>query len=94
MSHIPFPEVDAIGPEAVVMVADPETGLQGVLVVDSTLLGPAGGGIRMLPDITVSEVAALARAMTYKYGILGYPAAAARPASWARRASPASNAPV
>ena len=73
MTDISFPEVDAIGPEAIVMVADPETGLQGVLVVDSTLLGPAGGGIRMLPDITVGEVAALARAMTYKYGILGLP---------------------
>jgi glutamate dehydrogenase (NAD(P)+) len=73
MSGIAFPRIDQIGPEAIVMVADPESGLQGVLVVDSTLLGPAGGGIRMLPDISVAEVAALARAMTYKYGIIGLP---------------------
>jgi glutamate dehydrogenase (NAD(P)+) len=73
MNQIAFPEIDAIGPESVVMVADPESGMQGVLVIDSTLLGPAGGGIRMLPDVTVNEVAALARAMTYKYGILGLP---------------------
>jgi glutamate dehydrogenase (NAD(P)+) len=73
MAPIAFPQIDTIGPEAVVMVADPESGMQGVLVVDSTLLGPAGGGIRMLPDVTVDEVAALARAMTYKYGIIGLP---------------------
>jgi glutamate dehydrogenase (NAD(P)+) len=73
MSEIAFPHVDSIGPEAVVIVADPESGMQGVLVVDSTLLGPAGGGIRMLADVSVAEVAALARAMTYKYGILGLP---------------------
>lgn len=73
MTTIPFPVIDAIGPEAVVMVADPETGLQGVLVVDNTNLGPAGGGIRMLPDVSVAEIAALARSMTYKYGMLNLP---------------------
>ena len=65
--------VDSIGPEAVLVVTDPDCGMRGVLVIDSTALGPAGGGIRMLPDLTVGEVAQLARAMTYKYGILGLP---------------------
>lgn len=77
-----LPDVDGIGPEAVVLVADPETGMRGVLVVDCSLLGPAGGGIRMLPDITVKEVAALARAMTYKYGILGFPRGGCKAGIW------------
>lgn len=77
-------EVDAIGPEVVLSVADPDSGMKGVLVVDSTALGPAGGGIRMLPDITVSEVAQLARAMTYKYGILGLPRGGCKAGIWAK----------
>jgi len=74
--------MDEIGPEAVVEVADPESGMQAVLVVDSTRLGPAGGGIRMLADVTVEEVAALARAMTYKYGILGLPRGGCKVGLW------------
>jgi glutamate dehydrogenase (NAD(P)+) len=76
--------VDSIGPEAVLFVTDPDCGMRGVLVIDSTALGPAGGGIRMLPDLTVGEVAQLARAMTYKYGILGLPRGGCKAGIWAK----------
>lgn len=54
-------------------VYDPETGMRGVLVIDSTINGPAGGGTRMVPDLTEDEVGELARAMTYKWMIFDLP---------------------
>lgn len=82
MTNSTLPEVDGIGPETIAVVADPETGMRGVLVIDSTVLGPAGGGIRMLPDVTIREVAALARAMTYKYTIFGLPRGGCKGGIW------------
>jgi glutamate dehydrogenase/leucine dehydrogenase len=71
MSEKIMKEADEIGPEAMIYISDYETGLKGLLVIDSTACGPAGGGTRMLPDLTAAEIAGLARAMTNKYGILG-----------------------
>jgi glutamate dehydrogenase (NAD(P)+) len=67
------PSLDDLGPELVAQTYDPETDTRGIVVVDNTSLGPAGGGARMAPDVTVAEVARLARAMTYKFGIIGFP---------------------
>lgn len=64
---------DELGPEAVIDVYEPKCGLRGVLVVDNSIAGPCGGGTRMAPDITVDEVAALARGMTYKFAAFGLP---------------------
>ena len=61
-----FQYTDEIGPEKILYVYDPKTKLKGILVVDNTARGPAIGGIRVAPDITVEEVFRLARAMTYK----------------------------
>jgi len=61
-----FQYSDEIGPEKVLHVYDPKTGMKGILVVDNVARGPAIGGIRMLPDITTEEVFRLARAMTFK----------------------------
>ena len=58
--------VDAYGPEAVVLLRHPDSGVCGVVVIDNTACGPAIGGVRMAPDVTVDEVARLARAMTLK----------------------------
>jgi glutamate dehydrogenase (NAD(P)+) len=70
---------DEIGPEKIAHVYDPATGMKGVIVVDCTTLGRgAGGGIRMVPDITTEEVAALARAMTFKFASLGVPVGGAK----------------
>ncbi|NDU75339.1 Glu/Leu/Phe/Val dehydrogenase [Actinomadura sp. DSM 109109] len=59
--------MDEWGPERVVCVSDSRTGMRGVLVIDNTARGMGKGGMRMSPAVTVSEVARLARVMTYKW---------------------------
>lgn len=54
-------------------VRNKKLGLIGYLVIDSTINGCSCGCLRMLPDITVSEIAALAKNKTLKYGFLGIP---------------------
>jgi len=49
------------------------TGLDAVVVIDNVALGPAIGGVRMRPEISASEVARLARAMTIKNALAGLP---------------------
>ena len=58
---------DDLGPEKIVFFRDANVDMNGVLVRDNTAIGWPGGGIRMAPDITVEEIARLARAMTYKF---------------------------
>jgi glutamate dehydrogenase/leucine dehydrogenase len=62
---------DWLGPEAIVLLRDPESGVRAVVVVDNTACGPGIGGLRMAPDVTVGEVARLARAMTLKSAAAG-----------------------
>jgi glutamate dehydrogenase (NAD(P)+) len=62
---------DAFGPVKVVHVCEPSLGLRAVLVVDNVARGPALGGLRMAPDVTVEECARLARAMTLKNSAAG-----------------------
>jgi glutamate dehydrogenase (NAD(P)+) len=64
---------DAHGPKAVIFVREPTTGLDAVVVVDNVAAGPAIGGVRMAPDVTVVEVMRLARAMTLKNAMAGLP---------------------
>ncbi|HMJ02331.1 MAG TPA: Glu/Leu/Phe/Val dehydrogenase dimerization domain-containing protein [Conexibacter sp.] len=61
--------VDEWGPEKVVCVSDTRTGMRGVLVIDNTARGMGKGGTRMSPTLSVSEVARLARAMTWKWAM-------------------------
>jgi len=75
--------VDEIGPERIFHVYDPAVGMKAVVVVDTTVFGRAGGGTRMLPDITTEEIIWLARAMTYKYAILDLPTGGAKAGIWA-----------
>ena len=58
-----------IEPPTILNVSDPEAGLTGWLAVDSVIDDHFCGGLRMLPDVSTSELAALARAMTLKHGI-------------------------
>ena len=62
---------DDIGPEKIIYMRDAAAGLEAILVVDNTAAGPAIGGIRMAPDISVEEVFRLARAMTFKNAAAG-----------------------
>ena len=82
-------EIDDLGPEVIVHVSDVVTGMRGILVIDNTVLGPTGGGCRMMPNITDLEVAQLARSMTYKFGILGLPRGGCKSGLWGDPAMPA-----
>lgn len=64
---------DDVGPEKIIQVYDPKSGMKGILVVDNTKRGPGKGGVRMVPDVSVEEVAKLARAMTYKTALADLP---------------------
>ncbi len=65
--------VDGFGPEKIIQLYDPLTGMQGVVVIDNTALGPGKGGIRMTSTVGINEVKRLARAMTWKTSLHGLP---------------------
>ena len=66
-------EIDEWGPEKVLQVYDPDTGMKGVLVIDNTSTGPGKGGIRFAASVTATEVFRLARTMTWKCASAGLP---------------------
>ena len=57
------------------MTAEPQiielSSVPGFVVFDMPGAAMSAGGTRLAPDVSVAEVALLARAMTYKYGVLG-----------------------
>jgi glutamate dehydrogenase (NAD(P)+) len=66
-------EMDEWGPEKVLQVYDPDTGMKGILVIDNTSTGPGKGGIRFAESVTPLEVFRLARTMTWKCAAAGLP---------------------
>lgn len=68
MTQIRF---DDIGPAKVVQLYSAKEGVRAVVVIDNTALGPAIGGVRMSPAVTIQEVARLARTMTLKNALAG-----------------------
>ncbi|SNS86528.1 leucine dehydrogenase [Sphingomonas laterariae] len=70
-AHQPLP------PEEIVTLDDPETGLRGVIVLDSTRLGAAAGGCRLWrypsQEDATADALRLARGMTYKNALAGLP---------------------
>ena len=66
-------EIDEWGPEKVLQVYDPDTGMKGVLVIDNTSTGPGKGGIRFAQSVTPLEIFRLARTMTWKCAAAGLP---------------------
>jgi glutamate dehydrogenase/leucine dehydrogenase len=64
---------DDFGPEKIVYIYEPRTGLKAIVVIDNVAAGPAIGGIRMVPDVSLDEVFRLARAMTWKNALAGIP---------------------
>jgi len=64
---------DSIGPEKILQLYDPKTGMKGILVVDSTKRGPGKGGTRMSLSVSIEEVSRLARAMTLKNAMADLP---------------------
>ena len=68
-----MPKFDDLGPEIILHVYDPETGMRGIVCLDNTIRGPGKGGIRMAPTVDEDEVFGLARAMTLKNALAGLP---------------------
>jgi glutamate dehydrogenase (NAD(P)+) len=62
---------DRLGPAKIIQVYEPTIDLKAVLVIDNIAMGPAIGGIRMAPDVSVEECMRLARSMTLKNAAAG-----------------------
>jgi len=65
-------------PQLIYGVADQKLNFLGYLVIDSTIDGKSSGGIRMSAEVTLDEIAALAKNMTLKCGFLGIPRGGAK----------------
>lgn len=70
-----FTEMKALGHERVLLCSNPEVGLQAVIAIHNTILGPGLGGTRMWPydsfDAAVVDALRLSRGMTYKAAAAG-----------------------
>ena len=64
---------DELGPSRVIQLYSAKEGIRAFVVIDNTALGPAIGGVRMSPAVSVEEVCRLARAMTLKNSAAGLP---------------------
>src|SRR5580765_350252 len=68
-----FPFADDFGPQRIVTIHRASAGLRAIAVIDNTACGPAVGGVRMAPDVSLEECFRLARAMTWKNAAAGLP---------------------
>ena len=70
-----FQQMASMGHERVLVCSNPEVGLQAIIAVHSTVLGPGLGGVRMWPyksmDEALTDVLRLSRGMTYKAAAAG-----------------------
>jgi leucine dehydrogenase len=68
---------DPLPPQEIHRIEDPESGLEGVIVLHSTRLGPAAGGCRFQSYPTMTDASAdavrLAEGMSYKNALAGLP---------------------
>ena len=69
----PFIFRDEFGPAKIIHIWSPSVDLRAVVVIDNVVAGPAIGGTRMAPDVSVRECYRLARAMTFKNAACGLP---------------------
>lgn len=70
-----FQQMAEMGHERVLFCSNPDVGLQAIIAVHSSVLGPGLGGVRMWPYNTleeaVTDVLRLSRGMTYKAAAAG-----------------------
>lgn len=66
-----FRFANSLGPAKIVHILMPAVGLKAIVVIDNLGCGPAIGGVRMAPDVSVHECVRLARAMTLKNAAAG-----------------------
>ena len=88
MSQVFDELADEYGPEKIVYVYEPRSGLKGIIVIDNVSAGPGIGGIRMARDVSTAEVFRLARAMTWKNALCGIPHGGAKSAILADPSAP------
>jgi glutamate dehydrogenase/leucine dehydrogenase len=62
--------LDSWGPRNVMQVYNPEINMQGILVIDNIVLGPACGRIRISNNVTPREIHNDARVMTWSTALL------------------------
>jgi len=67
----PFQLGDELGPVKILHLVNAAIGLKAIVVVDNIACGPAIGGTRMAPDVSLEECARLARAMSFKNAAAG-----------------------
>ena len=84
-----FHFADDLGPAKVIGIYEPRVDLRAIVVIDNVAAGPALGGCRMAPDVTLDECARLARAMTFKNAAAGLPHGGAKSVIAADPAMPA-----
>lgn len=84
-----FRFADDLGPCKIVHLYEPAAGLKAIVVIDNTAAGPAIGGTRMAPDVSLEECVRLARAMTLKNAAAGLPHGGAKSVIFADPAMPA-----
>jgi leucine dehydrogenase len=70
-----FQQMTEMGHERVLFCSNPDVGLEAIIAVHSTVLGPGLGGVRMWPYASTEEAAVdvlrLSRGMTYKAAAAG-----------------------
>ncbi len=74
--------LDDLGPQRVLQYYEPQSRMRAAVVIDTTRFRFSGGGVRMLPDVSLGEIALLARAMTYKFAWLDLNVAGAKAGIW------------
>jgi len=73
---------DDLGPERIFHYYDPQLDFRSVVVIDTRRFGISAGGVRMASDLTLAEVARLARAMSYKFALLELRCGGAKGGIW------------
>ena len=81
-----FERMKSDGHEQLLFCSDRASGLQAMIAIHNTRLGPALGGCRMWPypsfDAAVSDVLRLSKAMTYKAAVAGLPLGGGKSVIW------------
>lgn len=71
-------EIPDFVPYLSIEVPDRDGSLLGYLAIDSVFNGNCCGGIRMCPDVTRTEIAGLAKAMSWKFAFMSSPMGGAK----------------
>lgn len=73
LGAIPSDLPEELGPEKIIIVSNPKTGMLGYLVIYNTARGIGKGGVRMASNLTLETVMLLAKTMTFKNAMADLP---------------------